>query len=155
MNVIEATQRFTGITNKSNGRVLIRLPFNPNEAWGKKARHHITGTINGHIYRGPLVSNSIGDFISLGDAWRRDTGIEPGTTVEVVLQPEGPQQDTITPAFATALSAEPDAQRFFEGLATFYRRNYVKWIESAKRPETRAARIAETIALLKSGRKQK
>ena len=37
----------------------------------------------------------------------------------------------------------------------FYRRNYVRWIESAKRPETRAARIADTVALLKAGKRQK
>jgi hypothetical protein len=155
MSASAMAQRFTGITSKSGGRVLIRLPFNPDEAWGKKARHHITGTINGHTYRGSIISNSTNYFISLGEAWRRDADIEFGTTVEVVLQPEGPQHDTIAPDIAAAVSAEPDAQRYFESLATFYRRNYVKWIENAKRPETRAARITETVALLKLGRKQK
>jgi len=40
-------------------------------------------------------------------------------------------------------------------LATFYRNTYIKWIESAKRPETRAARIEEMVQLLKAGKKQK
>ena len=56
---------------------------------------------------------------------------------------------------ASALDAEPQAKAFFEALATFYRNTYIKWIESAKRPETRAARINEMVELLKVGKKQK
>lgn len=51
--------------------------------------------------------------------------------------------------------AEPEAKAFFDSLATFYRKNYIRWIESAKRPETRGARIAEMVTLLKAGQKQK
>jgi uncharacterized protein YdeI (YjbR/CyaY-like superfamily) len=40
-------------------------------------------------------------------------------------------------------------------LATFYRNNYIRWIESAKRPETRRGRIAEMVDLLKAGTKQR
>jgi uncharacterized protein YdeI (YjbR/CyaY-like superfamily) len=42
-----------------------------------------------------------------------------------------------------------------ERLATFYRNGYIPWIESAKRPETRSARIAEMLSLLKAGKKQR
>jgi ATPase subunit of ABC transporter with duplicated ATPase domains len=40
-------------------------------------------------------------------------------------------------------------------LATFYRNGYIRWIESARRPETRQARITEMIGLLKAGKKQR
>jgi uncharacterized protein YdeI (YjbR/CyaY-like superfamily) len=56
---------------------------------------------------------------------------------------------------AAALETEPDARRFFESLATFYRKGYVRWIEQAKRPETRSRRIAETVAALKAGKRQR
>jgi hypothetical protein len=36
-----------------------------------------------------------------------------------------------------------------------YRNGYLRWIEGAKRPETRSARIAETLGLLKAGKKQR
>lgn len=55
---------------------------------------------------------------------------------------------------AEALNANPDARRFFESLATFYRKGFIRWIEGAKRPETRARRIADTIAALKAGKRQ-
>ena len=35
-------------------------------------------------------------------------------------------------------------------IPTFYRKNYVRWIEAAKRPETRTKRITEAVAQLKN-----
>jgi hypothetical protein len=50
--------------------------------------------------------------------------------------------------------AEPEARRFFESLPTFYRTNYVRWIEESKRPETRAKRIADAVAKLKARQRE-
>lgn len=52
-----------------------------------------------------------------------------------------------------ALKASPKAWSFFQELAPSYRRHFVIWIHSAKRPETRDKRIREAIALLGAGRK--
>ena len=82
-------------------------------------------------------------------------GLEAGANVEVVLSPEGPQSESLSSDVAAALDAEPQAKAFFESLATFYRNTYIKWIEGAKRPETRSTRIQEMIELLKAGKKQK
>ena len=149
------TQQFTTVINKSGSRVFIALPFNPNDVWGVKQRHHIKGSVNGHGVRGSLGSDGTQYFLPLGAAWRRDCGLEAGTKVDVVLSPEGPQSESLSADIASALDAEPQAKAFFESLATFYRNTYIKWIESAKRPETRTARIKEMIKLLKAGKKQK
>jgi hypothetical protein len=150
-----STQRFKTTIAKSGGRVFIPIPFHPNEVWGVKQRHHITGTVNGHKVRGSLGSDGQQYFLPLGAAWRRDCGIDAGDTVEVTLSPEGPQSESLSADVSDALDTEPQAKAFFESLATFYRNTYIKWIESAKRPETRAARIQEMIELLKAGKKQK
>lgn len=149
------TQHFKTVIDKSGTRVFLPIPFHPNEVWGVKQRHHITGTVNGHGVRGSLGSDGTQYFLPLGAAWRRGCGIEAGTKVEVILSPEGPQSASLSPDVIGALDAEPQARAFFESLATFYRNTYIKWIESAKRPETRVARIQEMIQLLKAGRKQK
>ena len=58
------------------------------------------------------------------------------------------------PAYiATAFKSNPKAWRFFQSLARTYRRNFVVWIHTAKRPETRARRIRESIRLLAAGEK--
>ncbi len=54
---------------------------------------------------------------------------------------------------AKALKANPAAWKFFRELAPTYRRDFVVWIHMAKRPETRARRIRESIALLAAGKK--
>lgn len=149
------TQRFKAVITKSGTRTFIAIPFNPNDVWGVKQRHHITGSVNGCAVRGSLGSDGTQFFLPLGAAWRRDSGFEVGTEVQVVLSAEGPQSEGLSPDVASALDAEPEAKTFFEGLATFYRNTYIKWIESAKRAETRATRIDEMIQLLKAGKKQK
>jgi hypothetical protein len=149
------TQRFKTIVAKAGSRVYIGMPFNPNEVWGVKQRHHISGTINGCMVRGSLGSDGNQYFLPLGADWRRDNGIDAGAEVEVELMPEGPQTDTLAPDSVAALATEPEAQAFFLSLATFYRNGYVRWIESAKRPATRQARVAELLGLLKASKKQR
>jgi hypothetical protein len=150
-----SSQQFKTTITKVGTRTFIALPFHPNEVWGVKRRHHIAGTVNGHKVRGSLGSDGKQYFLPLGAAWRRDCGLEAGDTVDVTLSPEGPQSEALSDDVSDALNAEPQAKAFFESLATFYRNTYIKWIESAKRPETRAARIQEMIGLLKANEKQK
>jgi hypothetical protein len=148
-------RQFTATVAQAGSRVFILLPFDPNAAWGQKAKHYITGAVNGCPVRGPLEREGGAYRLPLGAAWRRDSGLAAGDKVRVELSPEGPQLDRMPPDVAAALAAEPRARAFFEGLATFYRKNFMRWIESAKRPETRANRIAEMVALLKAGRREK
>lgn len=55
--------------------------------------------------------------------------------------------------FADALSKNKRAQETFEKLAPTYQKQYLGWIEVAKRPETREKRIKESIRLLAEGKK--
>lgn len=58
------------------------------------------------------------------------------------------------PAYvAKAFKANPKAWKFFQTLSARDRRNFVVWIHTARRPETRDRRIRESIELLSSGQK--
>jgi len=60
----------------------------------------------------------------------------------------------VLPAYiAKVLKTNSSAWKFFQELAPTYRRNFVVWIHTAKRPETRARRIRESIELLSAGKK--
>jgi hypothetical protein len=60
------------------------------------------------------------------------------------------------PTIVGALAAEPDAARFVDGPATFYRKNYLRWIDATTRsPDLHAKRIAELIELMKACRKER
>jgi hypothetical protein len=151
------SKRFTTVvTTDARRRVLVPVPFEPDDVWGTKPEHHVAGTVIGMGVRAVIEPLGDGAGILLGPAWRRDCGIGPGDAVDVVLAPEGPQRGDLAPDLAAALDAEPEAGAFFDSLAQFYRNAYLRWIDATKRkPEIRAARIAETIGLLKAGVKQR
>lgn len=50
-----------------------------------------------------------------------------------------------------AFKSNSTAWAFFQQLAPTYRRQYVAWIEMARRPETRQKRLEESLALLAAG----
>jgi hypothetical protein len=142
------------LEGRSRGGYAIKLPFDPAAEWGLRDRYDVRGTIGGHNVRGKLISRSDGYYLDLGPAWCRDASIVAGMHVAVALGPEGPQLAAMADDIAAALAADSDARRFFESLATFYRKNFIRWIEDAKRPETRARRIADTVAALRAGKRE-
>jgi hypothetical protein len=144
------------VTTDGRRRVLVPVPFDPDEAWGRKGEHHVHGTVDGMDVRAVVEPLANGHGILLGPAWRRDCGIGPGRVVDVVLEPEGPQREHLAPDVAAALEAAPEAAVFFDSLAQFYTRAYLRWIDATKRrPDVRAARIAEMVELLEAGHKQR
>jgi hypothetical protein len=138
------------------GRVLVPLPFDPDTVWGRKVRHHVAGTVDGMGVRGVVEDFGEVSGLLLGAAWRRDCGIAPGDPVSVLLAPEGPQRDGLPDDVAAALEAEPEAGKFFDSLAQYYRKAYLRWIDGTKRrPEIRVERIAEMVTLLNSKQKER
>ena len=71
------------------------------------------------------------------------------------MRPEGPHSTTMGADVAAAFAEDPPAARFFDSLPSFYRDNHARWIESAKRPETRAKRITEVVDLSRLGKRER
>ena len=65
----------------------------------------------------------------------------------------GPPPSTVPEYIEKALREQPAAGKFFETLAASYRNLYVRWIDSAKRPETKQKRLREAVSLLAHGKK--
>jgi hypothetical protein len=136
------------------GRAIVPVPFDPDQVWGAKPRHHVTGVVNGMRVRAVLEPVGDGLGFVLGPAWRRGCGIGPGDRVQVQITPEGPQRADLPADFAAALDANPVAGQFFDSLAQFYRKGYLRWINATRRsPQLRAERIAAVVQLLADHRK--
>jgi hypothetical protein len=130
-------------------RVIVPVPFDPDKVWGAKPRHHVAGTVNGMRVRAVIETVEGGLGFVLGAAWRRDCGIEPGDLVQVQVAPEGPQRGDLSADFAAELDANPVAAQFFDSLAQFYRKGYLRWIDATRRsPQLRAERISVVVQLL-------
>lgn len=137
------------LRSDSKRRVYLPLPSEPDV-------RHLTGTVNGTRYRGAVESIDGASALVLGPAWRRDRGLKAGDRVAVELEAEGPQRRDLAPDLAAALEASSSAAAFWDELAQFYRRAYLRWIDATKRsPELRAERIAAVVTLLEQRVKQR
>jgi len=141
------------VASGAGGRAVVVVPFDPDEMWGAKGNHPVGGTIGGRRVRGRLSRSGGSEWeLTVTSTWLRDTGVAIGDEVAVVLAPEGPQRADLADDLAAALAADPAAAAFFDTLAQFYRKAYVRWIDgTTRKPELRAARIAEVVGLLAAG----
>jgi uncharacterized protein YdeI (YjbR/CyaY-like superfamily) len=81
-------------------------------------------------------------LLGLSNANRQAAGVEIGDEVEVELEFDPEPRVVTAPAdFARALSADPIARAAYERLPDGRKREHVRAIESAKKPETRRRRI--------------
>jgi hypothetical protein len=150
-------QQFSAlVTLDPRGHGVIAVPFDPDEAWGTKAVHHVNGTVNGCRVRMTMAPGDSGWALSFSPARMHGMGIAAGSDVIVELAPEGPQRGDLADDIAAALAANPAAGAFFDTLAQFYRKAYLRYIDATtRRPDVRAARIAEVAGLLANGVKER
>ena len=151
------TQRFGAVVAAGpGGRAVIVVPFDPDEAWGVKAVHHVNGTVNGRRVRVTLAPGDGGWAFSYGQARALELGLAAGGEAAVELTPEGPQRADLAEDIAAALAADQAAGAFFDTLAQFYRKAYLRYIDATtRRPDVRAARITEVVDLLAAGVKER
>ena len=145
-------QRFAArVAADSRGRAVITVPFDPDQVWGAKAVHHVHGTVNGCRVRVTIAPGDSGWAFTVNPRLGQ-AAIAAGSDVVVELAPEGPQRADL----AAALQASPAAAAFFDTLAQFYRKAYLRYIDATtRRPDLRAARIAEVTGLLADGIKER
>jgi hypothetical protein len=148
-----STQQFRAVVAAApGGRALIVVPFDPDELWGAKAEHPVHGTVGACRVRVTLVRDEQGWGCTFGQNRMRQLGIAVGDEVTGELAPEGPQRAELAEDLTAAFAANPAAAAFFDTLAQFYRKAYLRWIDATtRRPDVRAARIAEVMDLLAAG----
>jgi hypothetical protein len=145
-------KRFESSLVRSKSKAFVPVPFDPNDVWGEKDRHYVRGTVGGCRIRGLLRIEETGYVLPLGPAWLRDNELPSSAPVDVELEPDGPQSEAMAEDVVRALDTSLAAKTLFESVAPFYRKNFLRWIDDAKRPETRSARIAEMVKMLEAGK---
>jgi ribosomal 50S subunit-recycling heat shock protein len=124
---------------------MFRVPFDLEEAFGR-ARPPVKVTIRGHTWRTtPGVYGGVGHIVVNG-AVKAATGVDAGDRVQVTIEVDtAPRRVTVPADLRSALSADATAEAAFAKLSYTHRREYVEWVEEAKRPDTRARRIQATV----------
>jgi hypothetical protein len=132
------------------GGAFVVLPDKVLEALGGGSRFRVTGTLDGVSFASSTMGMG-GGRVCLGvhKATRQAAGVEIGDRVKVeVERDDRPRELSVPDDLATALAGDASAKAAFEKLSFTHRREYVEWVTGAKRDETRARRIAETLTRL-------
>jgi Bacteriocin-protection, YdeI or OmpD-Associated/Domain of unknown function (DUF1905) len=133
------------------GGTTVALPFDAGEAFGR-VRAPVRATVNGHTFRTTTMRYGGVDLIGLNRNVRAAAGVDSGDTITVVLEPdEEPREVAVPRELSEALDADPALRSFFDGLSFTHRNEYARWIEGAKRAETRERRLARALELLRAG----
>ena len=138
------------IVDPGGGGAFVRIPFDVEQTFGKK-RVPVLATIDGKAYRGTLVrmGEPFHILIILKEI-RQTIGKTFGDEVEITLQEdESPRIVEVPEDLQHALRQEPRVQAAFEKLSYSHRKEHITVILEAKRSETRQARIARLIRILK------
>jgi uncharacterized protein YdeI (YjbR/CyaY-like superfamily) len=92
------------------------------------------------------------DYVGFNREVRQGAGVAAGDVVTLVVELDTEERSVIVPEdLAAAFAAVPGAAAAFDGLSFTHRKEYVRWIEEAKRDETRRGRVEKTIAMLFEG----
>jgi CRISPR/Cas system-associated endonuclease Cas1 len=139
-----------------DGGVFVAIPFVVAEVYGTRGRVPIQATIDGFPYQGSLTPLGDGHHgLLVLKQIRRAIDKTVGDVVRVTLSRDVVERKVEMPTdLAAALADKPGASANFAKLAYTDQREYVRWIEGAKKPETRQRRLQETVARLAQGRKR-
>jgi uncharacterized protein YdeI (YjbR/CyaY-like superfamily) len=110
-------------------------------------------TINGYTYRSTVAVLGGRFMVPVSNEVRSNAGVAAGDEVEVEIKLDTePREVTVPPDLADALSRDPDAEQFFDGLSYSQKQWHVLAVEAAKTTQTRQRRIAKALSTLREGR---
>ena len=140
------------IESESGGGAYILFPYDTEKEFGTKGRVPIQASFDGVPYTGSLIKYGHPQhMLGLLKAIREQIGKQPGDTIHVELwKDEAPRTVEVPPAFRAAMKKN-GVQAAFEKLSYTHRKEYCRWITEAKKEETRSARLAKAIEMLKQG----
>jgi hypothetical protein len=136
----------TLIKDDDSGGAGISIPFDVQEAFGKKGRVPVKCMIDGYPYRGSIFPYGGIYFLGVLKKIREAIGKTYGDTVTIMMEiDEEPRVVEVPEDFKHALAGNETAKKAFEKLSYSHKKEYVEWIKAAKKDETRQRRIANMV----------
>ena len=116
----------------------------------------VEGSFAGQDFKATLEPDGQGShWLKVPRALREASGVAVGDTVALVIAPAAEQPEPKVPAdLRKALAATTNARARWTDLTPVARRDWIQWIVSAKKAETRERRIANTCDMLESGKRR-
>lgn len=132
----------------------VNIPFDVEKTYGKKGQVKVKANIEGIEYRGSIakMQKDAPHILVITQAIRKQINKSAGDEVKISLVVDTEKREVEIPKDLNVLLAKhKKAKEFFEKLSYSNTKEYVRWIESAKKAETRENRLKTTIEKLLTG----
>jgi hypothetical protein len=138
------------IQNAGGGGAFVEIPFDVEAAFGTK-RPKVKAMIEGVPYRGILTRmGGPNHLLIILKGIREQIGKSFGDRVKITVEADTEERVIETPNdLLREFKKDKTAKAVFDKLSYTHRREYVTWINEAKKDETRQRRIAKMIEMLK------
>src|SRR5947209_16197205 len=143
-------------TAKAVAWTFITLPKEASAKLPSRGMTSVEGTFNGLAFRATLEPDGQGGhWLKVDRKLRETAGAEPGNVVSLEISPVAEEPEPRVPAdLRKALAAHPKGRAVWLDITPVARRDWIQWIESAKREETRLKRIESACDMLAKGKRR-
>jgi hypothetical protein len=132
------------------------LPGNASTKLPTRGITTVEGTINGQLFQATLEPDGQkSHWLKVNEKLREAAGAEVGDVVLLEIMPVEKEPEPVIPKdLQKALAAAPQARVAWSDITPVARRDWIHWITSAKRPETRARRVKNACEMLAAGKRR-
>ncbi|MGH8076754.1 MAG: YdeI/OmpD-associated family protein [Lysobacter sp.] len=143
-------------TPKGAAWAFLVLPANASAKLPTRSMTSVDGTLDGHPFQATLEPDGQGShWLKVGKALRDAAGVVVGDTVALEITPVAVEPEPRIPDdLRKALTAAPAAKAQWSSLTPVARRDWIHWITSGKKAETRERRINNACDMLASGKRR-
>ena len=146
-----SSNRFRSVIEAARGGgAVARVPEEIASALGGMRQMRVTGTINGRAFQSSTMPYHGALYLGVHKATREAARVAIGDEVEItVARDTRPRTLTLAPELEAAFARSPALRARFDALSFTRRKELADPVAIAKRPETRAARLARALDALR------
>jgi hypothetical protein len=143
-------------TAKGVSWAFLILPMNASARLPTRSMTTVNGTINDYPFRATLAPDGQrSHWLKVNKKMREGAGAELGDVVTLEIMSAEKEPEPRVPAdLRKALAAAPKARAQWSDITPIARRDWIHWIASAKRSETRTHRIENACEMLAAGKRR-
>lgn len=132
------------------------LPAKASAKLPTRSMTSVTGTLDGEPFQATLEPDGQGShWLKVDKALREGAGVAVGDTVSIEIAPMAEEPEPRVPTdLRNALAANAAAKATWTDITPVARRDWIHWITSAKKEETRAKRVLVACDKLASGQRR-
>jgi uncharacterized protein YdeI (YjbR/CyaY-like superfamily) len=142
---VSGQRRFRGVPERDGTRLnwtVVRVPFDPAQAWPRRIGLRVRGTINGFAFRTSLFhSRRLGYLLLVNKAMQRGAGAALGSVVQIMLEPDLEERAVATPPeLERLLRQDRTLRKWHAQLRPSIRKWFAEWVAHSPSPAVRMER---------------